>query len=985
MMMMTMWGTTATSTRTRTTTSHSGWFRWTRLPFWLCLLLLLLLQFVATKRAVAVAAAATPPPDIVAIAPDRSTAYPNGLHNGLWLSAKRFNVTLEVRTVGNFDPLQSAQVLQNAIDTPTEQQPAIYCIWPIDMPSRQLLQQLYDKHKVPIIQMNQLPSASTGQWEWDHLYAYAGPNDALRARNAGLMFLQALVDTNDVQEEEEEKDTSFSLQTPPTQPTNVVALGYPETYGGYHLSMDAFSASLQGTSVQIAQRLPLDWGTQPAYEAVLRLMQDYQTVTAPQKQQRDSSSSSSIATSLSTTTPKNTKPILHGIYAMDDSILLGAYQALMDLGLQPGVDVILVGTVCNGARELLESGAQYGTTVQSPMLEGKLAMTLAKEYLDSMRNNGNGANVTTTTTAAAANRIHFTPNPIATGATWDTMFVDFLGEASTVDELCTWNLFYERVAGPTNVNLVEDICTIVHCEYIPRGLFVVGYFFVITNYGLAVVCAVLLYIYREKKIIGIAQPFFLALVIVGSMVDTTSIWYMSRDNRNYSDNQLDFACAAWPVLLSVGHMITTATLVAKVYRVKILVDAGSRLARVQVTVRQVSGFILLFVSFDVVVLLVWFLTDPFSWRVDAAAEDLSGYVTQANGVCASSNEASYMYPLIIGVLHLAVLVYANVLAYQTSAYHKISDSKSVAIALFNSIQLLLIGAPILALVGDNVATSYLIRICFVFLNNFGVLVLIVLPKLYLCIMGAGDVLPEVDFKSMRQSKISRASPVLQSSNGRSSGRQRDSWKVDSWLKDGEGDVEDGDDDEGQGKASSIPGAAMGAERAPSTKCIRKSVSFAESGARDTKVDNDSDQGSEDGEAKPLDLAIRAKESLLKKQGHTMTVSPAKNNVFGFGSTGWFEAQLESQVEDINDEEPNSPGLHASMLGPAQHEGPTPKEEDTVDLSDALKNDTNAASTFEVHEDDDTEHAEDKVILGAAVNRLMGAGSSHSSNSPEHFV
>lgn len=143
-------------------------------------------------------------------------------------------------------------------------------------------------------------------------------------------------------------------------------------------------------------------------------------------------------------------------------------------------------------------------------------------------------------------------------------------------------------------------------------------------------------------------------------------------------------------------------------------------------------------------LLAWYVTDPFRWVMRDASEDLSGYVSEVNGVCSSDGENAYLFPLFIGILHLVVLIYANFLAYQTSAYHRISDSKSVAIALFNSIQLLMIGAPVLALVGDNVGTSYLIRICFVFLNNFGVLALIVLPKMYQCVIGRGDILPEVD-------------------------------------------------------------------------------------------------------------------------------------------------------------------------------------------------------------------------------------------------
>jgi hypothetical protein len=54
-----------------------------------------------------------------------------------------------------------------------------------------------------------------------------------------------------------------------------------------------------------------------------------------------------------------------------------------------------------------------------------------------------------------------------------------------------------------------------------------------------------------------------------------SIIFMSRDNWNYSDGQLDAACFAWPWLLSLGQMMTTATLVAKIYRVKAVTAATS--------------------------------------------------------------------------------------------------------------------------------------------------------------------------------------------------------------------------------------------------------------------------------------------------------------------------------------------------------------------------------------------------------------------------
>jgi len=123
-----------------------------------------------------------PPPDIVFIVPDRSTPYPNGLHNGILTSAyNRADISVEVVEYGNYVQSLSLEALNAAIDTPMDQQPKVYCIWPMDVESKRLVGKLYETHNVPIVQINQLPD----DWELDHLLGYAGPKDAERAGNAG--------------------------------------------------------------------------------------------------------------------------------------------------------------------------------------------------------------------------------------------------------------------------------------------------------------------------------------------------------------------------------------------------------------------------------------------------------------------------------------------------------------------------------------------------------------------------------------------------------------------------------------------------------------------------------------------------------------------------------------------------------------------------------------------------------------------------------
>ena len=111
------------------------------------------------------------------------------------------------------------------------------------------------------------------------------------------------------------------------------------------------------------------------------------------------------------------------VYGMDDAILTGGINALEEAGFKMGTDVIAVGTVCNGDKQLIEEGKQFGTTLQSPLHEGQLAIKLVEEYLE---------------TGKLENYINFTPNPSVTKETIETTALrGFDGKLYTIEELCS--------------------------------------------------------------------------------------------------------------------------------------------------------------------------------------------------------------------------------------------------------------------------------------------------------------------------------------------------------------------------------------------------------------------------------------------------------------------------------------------------------------------------------------------------------------------
>ena len=91
------------------------------------------------------------------------------------------------------------------------------------------------------------------EWELAHLLGYAGQSDAERASNAGQMMVEAMAER--------------SIEQP-----FVVALGYPRTYAGFHVSEAAFREAIAGSPVQLVESLPIDWGSQNAYDQMLIML-----------------------------------------------------------------------------------------------------------------------------------------------------------------------------------------------------------------------------------------------------------------------------------------------------------------------------------------------------------------------------------------------------------------------------------------------------------------------------------------------------------------------------------------------------------------------------------------------------------------------------------------------------------------------------------------------------------------------------------------
>ena len=253
------------------------------------------------------------------------------------------------------------------------QLPDVFIWWPSDAVAGLGSLRALARTGVPVLKINQLPNEQDKQY----IFGYAGPDDRLRARNAGYMMREA----------------AARKLADGGEGFNIVVLSYPHSYGGYGLSINAFKDAIAGSPLTIIGDVGEGFGQANGYKGAAKLIASL----------RDQG--------------------IHFVYGMDDAILTGGIGAFEEAGYKMGEDVIAVGTVCNGDKQLIEEGKQFGTTLQSPLHEGQLAIKMVEEYLE---------------TGELARYINFTPNPAVTLDNMETVALrGYDGKLYGIDELCS--------------------------------------------------------------------------------------------------------------------------------------------------------------------------------------------------------------------------------------------------------------------------------------------------------------------------------------------------------------------------------------------------------------------------------------------------------------------------------------------------------------------------------------------------------------------
>lgn len=230
---------------------------------------------------------------------------------------------------------------------------------------------------------------------------------------------------------------------------------------------------------------------------------------------------------------------------------------------------------------------------------------------------------------------------------------------------------------------------------------------------------------RKLRIVQVHQPIFLLTICGGLFIWELSVIPLGIDDANSaSASRVNMACMATEWLGLMGFTVAFAGLFSKLWRINKLFHT-TRYTRVKVEAKDVLlPFGVLF-SLNLCILVVWTVVDPLQWERQPIAYD--PYNTF--GACTSSGTVGYVC---VGLASL--LTFVAVLAVIRQAYKarnistEFSESRYLAIGLLNWLQLIVIGEPVIALLGNSEPTAvyYLVAI-FVLANCLSMLLVIFCP------------------------------------------------------------------------------------------------------------------------------------------------------------------------------------------------------------------------------------------------------------------
>ena len=187
--------------------------------------------------------------EIVSFNAASSEAYVGAFVKGIKATAAQYGYDITVFE-NNYNQAEQNQQVEQYLSSGAL--PDVFIWWPPDAVAGLGSLRKLAKTGVPVLKINQLPNEQDKAF----IFGYAGPDDSLRAYNAGEMMVKAMK----------------MKQAAGGDGFNVIALSYPHSYGGYGLSINAFKQAIAGTDLNLIGDIGEGFGQANGYKGAAKLI-----------------------------------------------------------------------------------------------------------------------------------------------------------------------------------------------------------------------------------------------------------------------------------------------------------------------------------------------------------------------------------------------------------------------------------------------------------------------------------------------------------------------------------------------------------------------------------------------------------------------------------------------------------------------------------------------------------------------------------------
>ena len=253
-------------------------------------------------------------------------------------------------------------------------------------------------------------------------------------------------------------------------------------------------------------------------------------------------------------------------------------------------------------------------------------------------------------------------------------------------------------------------------NYLPRALRWIGFVLMAIVYLLSFSTMFLLAVARKKSFVRDAQPLYLHLLCVGSIVMCTSIFTLSWDEQGMpNDTVLTTFCTATPWLFFLGHVTISTSLMTMLIRLNAARNYGGQCSYVEKKLYYLISALVMTCT----LLIVWTFVDPWEWgRIDITEIPLETY-----GRCHCEYFAIF-FGILAGML---LLLGAACFCVAWKSGHN-AVAGSILYASYAQVQCWVFGLPMLAALGTtSVEGTYFGRVLIIWVLSVTSIVVVVGP------------------------------------------------------------------------------------------------------------------------------------------------------------------------------------------------------------------------------------------------------------------